>query len=616
MKKSFYRFVIIFLLSQNTTVFAQYPWSVNSDGSFINPKDALMQNIPGRKIISLDGIWNSQVDPYGAGLQDRYGIIQDRKPVKPQYSGNNLRNTELVEHDLDVADKIQVPGDWNTQKPNLFYYEGYMWYRKTVTLNPEAGKRYFLHFGAVNYEAQVYANGVKAGRHEGGFTSFQFEVTKLLKAGENKILVNVNNIRSENKIPTNITDWWNYGGITRSVNLVEVADTYIKDYFIQLGKQKPNEIQGWVQLDGVQKKQPVTIEIPEIGIKQTIQTDTSGYATISISSTKIIKWSPENPKLYKVILSAETDKLDDKIGFRTIETSDTEILLNGKPIFLKGVSIHEEAPFRTGRCNSEEDARTLLTWAKEMGCNYVRLAHYPHNETMVRMADEMGFMVWSEIPVYWAVKFEKQDVYVLAENQLVENINRDKNRASIIIWSVANETPETEPRLVFLKRLISKTKSTDSTRLTAAAVFSKASKGLQSIEDPLAEFIDVMGCNEYIGWYTLPAEDAPRIQWTSKFNKPLIMSEFGGEAVAGLHGKPDEIWTEEYQNKIFENQVKMLENIPFLRGTSPWVLMDFRSPLRMLPKKQDFFNRKGLISDKGVKKMAYFTMKKWYDTKK
>ena len=157
---------------------------------------------------------------------------------------------------------------------------------------------------------------------------------------------------------------------------------------------------------------------------------------------------------------------------------------------------------------------------------------------------------------------------------------------------MANETPETEPRLDFLKKLLVKTRSEDPTRLTAAALFSKASKGLQHIEDPLGEFVDVMGCNEYIGWYTLPAELAPTVNWTSKFNKPLIMSEFGGEAVAGLHGKPNEIWTEKYQNRIYENQVKMLDKmldkILFLRGTSPWILVDFRSPLRMLPVKQNF----------------------------
>ena len=575
----------------------------------------LIQNIPGRKTILLDGIWQSQVDAYGVASSDRSGLVTDRKPEKYEFTGENLRNTELVEQDMDVAEQLQVPGDWNTQRENLFFYEGNMWYRKKISITPQVGKRYFLHFGAVNYEAVVYINGTKLGRHEGGFTAFQFEVTSFLKPGENKVLVNASNIRGENNIPTNITDWWNYGGITRSVHLVEMPETYISDYFIQLEKGKNSDIKGWVKVEGSKKNQILTIEIPEIGVNHTIQTDTSGYAALSVSTKKLLLWTPENPKLYVVKIKSATDSVSDKIGFRTIETRGTDIVLNGKPIFLKGTSIHEEAPFRTGRCYSEGDARTLLTWAKELGSNYVRLAHYPHNEIMTRMADEMGLLVWSEIPVYWAVKFEKPEVYAKAENQLVENISRDKNRASVIIWSMANETPETAPRLKFLKQLIDKTRSIDPTRLTAAALFSKPSKGLQSIEDDLGEFVDVMGCNEYIGWYTLPAEQAPGIKWISKFNKPLIMSEFGGESVAGLHGKPDEIWTEEYQNRIYQNQVKMFDNIPFLRGTTAWILMDFRSPLRLLPRKQDFFNRKGLISDTGLKKMAFYTLKKWYDTK-
>jgi len=600
MKNKFLLIVLQISMMANLTLSAQAP---------------LLQNVSGRKTISLDGRWQSQIDMYGVASGDRSGLVKDRKPVKYEFKGDNLRNTELVEQDLDVGEQLQVPGDWNTQRENLSFYEGNMWYRKKIPITPQTGKRYFLHFGAVNYEAVVYLNGTKLGQHEGGFTAFQFEVTSLLQSGENTVLVNANNIRGENNIPTNITDWWNYGGITRSVNLIEVPETYISDYFIQLEKGKTTDIKGWVKLEGSQKNQNITIEIPEIGVKQTLQTDTAGLALLSISTKKLQLWSPENPKIYLVKLNSTSDTVNDKIGFRTIETQGTEILLNGKPIFLKGASIHEEAPYRTGRCYSEGDARTLLTWAKELGSNYVRLAHYPHNEIMTRMADEMGLMVWSEIPVYWAVKFEKSDVYAKAETQLVENISRDKNRASIIIWSMANETPETGDRLNFLKNLITKTKSIDATRLTAAALFSKPSKGLQTIEDPLGEYVDVMGCNEYIGWYTLPAELAPTIKWTSKYQKPLIMSEFGGESVAGLHGKADEIWTEEYQNRIYENQVKMFDNITLLSGTTAWVLMDFRSPLRLLPRKQDFFNRKGLVSDNGIKKMAFYTLQKWYKGK-
>ena len=129
----------------------------------------------------------------------------------------------------------------------------------------------------------------------------------------------------------------------------------------------------------------------------------------------------------------------------------TDILLNGRPIFLRGICIHEEAPLRGGRAYSREDALTLLGWAKELGANFVRLAHYPHNEFMVREADRMGIMVWSEIPVYWTIQWENPATLENARNQLKEMIARDKNRAAVVIWSVANETPLSDARFRFSK---------------------------------------------------------------------------------------------------------------------------------------------------------------------
>ena len=165
-------------------------------------------------------------------------------------------------------------------------------------------------------------------------------------------------------------------------------------------------------------------------------------------------WSPEHPVLYRVILTAGEDRLEDEMGFRTIETRGTQILLNGQPIFLKGISVHAEAPYRTGRAFSEQDAETLLGWVHELGGNYVRLAHYPHSERMTRLADRMGILVWSEIPVYWACHFDDPVVLSKAQSQLSEMIRRDRDKASVILWSVANETPATPARTAFLTTLV------------------------------------------------------------------------------------------------------------------------------------------------------------------
>jgi beta-glucuronidase len=303
----------------------------------------------------------------------------------------------------------------------------------------------------------------------------------------------------------------------------------------------------------------------------------------------------------------------DQIGFRSIETKGTDILLNGRPIFLRGICIHEEAPLRGGRAYSREDARTLLGWAKELGVNFVRLAHYPHNEFMIREADRMGILVWSEIPVYWTILWENPATLENARNQLSEMIARDKNRASVIIWSVANETPLSDPRLTFLKDLVAHARSLDSTRLLSAAMERHyTDPTTQMIDDPLGEYLDVLGCNEYVGWYDgLPAK-ADRLNWKSKYDKPLIMSEFGGDALAGHHGDATTRWTEEYQENLYRHQLAMLKRIPFLRGTAPWILMDFRSPRRPLPGIQDYWNRKGLVSNRGEKKKAFYVMQQWY----
>jgi beta-glucuronidase len=222
-------------------------------------------------------------------------------------------------------------------------------------------------------------------------------------------------------------------------------------------------------------------------------------------------------------------------------------------------------------------------------------------------------MVWSEIPVYWTIDWDNPATFDNARTQLGENIVRDRNRASVILWSVANETPIGEARNSFLTRLVGRVRELDPTRLVTAALETHDT-GAETlvIDDPLGAELDVLGCNEYIGWYVGLPDKCDRVRWQSAYDKPLVMSEFGGSAAYGRHGDALERWTEEYQESLYEHQLAMLRRIPFLRGTTPWILMDFRSPRRQLPGTQDFFNRKGLVSDKGQKKKAFFVMQAFY----
>jgi beta-glucuronidase len=575
-----------------------------------------LANPGARHAVSLDGKWRTIVDPYENGYYDyrlqpsKDGYFKNAKPKSPG---------ELIEYDFDSSPTLDVPGDWNSQRPDLFFYEGTVWYKRSFDYPVQPGRRLFLYFGAANYESLVYLNGEKLGAHTGGFTPFAFEVTGKVRPKDNFVVVKVDNKRHRDAVPTVNTDWWNYGVLTRGVSLVEVPETYVQDYFVQLRKGSADTIAGWVRLSGPRAAQRVSVSIPEAGASVTVTTDANGYAAIQFPA-KLTLWSPDTPKLYDVAIAAETDTVHDSIGFRTIQTRGTEILLNGRPVFLRGVSVHEEAPFRAGRAFSVEDARTLLGWARDMGCNFVRLAHYPHNENMLREADRMGMLVWSESPVYWTIDWENPATFANASNQVHESVARDKNRASIILWSVANETPVSAPRTAFLTKLVDQIRAEDPTRLLTAAM-EHHSEGATAaanpvvLNDPLGAAVDVLGCNEYLGWYDGMPDKADRTTWKIAYDKPLVMSEFGADALYGLHGDPGAKFTEEYQESVFRHQVAMLSRIPTLRGTTPWVLMDFRSPRRSLPGIQDWFNRKGLVSLKGEKKRAFYVMQEFYRTK-
>lgn len=567
-------------------------------------------NVNNREKISLDGAWKSIVDPFENGYYD-YRL----KPLKRGYFSDRdyIDRTRLQEYDFNNEQLLSVPGDWNTQRPELYYYEGTIWYRKRFNFIPVTDKRHFLYFGAVNYEAKVYLNGELVGTHIGGFTPFNIEVTGKLKPGENSVVVKVDNRRRPDAVPTANADWWNYGGITRQVSLVSVPVSFIRDYMLQLDKTNPKLIKGWVQLDGFDKNDQVQISIPELSVKKTVLVNETGYAAFDIPVKKITLWEPENPKLYEVEIKSGSDITIDRIGFRTIETKGTDILLNGKKIFCRGISVHEETAYYSGRAFSEDHALTLLSWAKELGCNFVRLAHYPHNENMVRMAEKMGILVWSEIPVYWTILWDNKETYTNAEMQLSDMITRDKNRANVIIWSIANETPLSESRLTFLTKLVNKTKEMDNTRLVAAAMEKEEFAPNQlTVRDPLGEKLDLLSFNQYVGWYDGRWEKCDRVNWSFEIKKPVFISEFGGGARYGYHGKDTDMFTEEYMEKLYEKSIEMLKRIDGLAGTTPWILKDFRSPRRHLPDIQDGFNRKGLISDKGERKKAFYVMQKWY----
>lgn len=575
-----------------------------------------------RPATSLDGAWHWSIDPYRDGVAGFHG----GPPNDSTRRWGDVVQADVAaadpgkwfEFDMQQSPVTHLPGSWIGHAPEMRLYQGLVWYQRGFVYDPPAaGKRVFLRFGAADYAASVFLNGKPVGEHRGGFTPFAFDVTALLRPGNNQITIGVDSARTNADVPPPVTDWETYGGITRSVTLIAVPDTYVDDAFVRLTRDGRIAISA--NLDGPAKADaPIRLTIPALGLKLAGRTDGKGEWSASIAAPKSLKrWSPDTPTLYDVTIASGTDTLTDRIGFRTVEVQGTRILLNGKPIFLRGISMHEEELGKDPvRAITPAAARALLTEIKHgLNGNFVRLAHYPHSEVMTRMADELGLLVWSEVPVYWRVDWSNPDTLRDARAMLAENIRRDRNRASIALWSVANETPIGDARNTFLRTLIGDVRALDDSRLVTAALLSKREGKIMTIDDPLVADLDVMAINTYNGWYSDDALLAlPGFEWRTPVQKPLIFSEFGADALAGYHdGDADpHKFSEEFQAEYYRQTLKMADKVPFLAGLSPWILKDFRSPRRQHPVYQQGWNRKGLISETGTRKAAFFVLAEEY----
>jgi beta-glucuronidase len=442
----------------------------------------------------------------------------------------------------------------------------------------------------------------------------------LLRAGDNQVTVAVDSAVDASSVPPPVTDWENYGGITRDIRLVETPETFVDDAWVRLTRE--GRIAVDARLDGAgAASATVRLEIPALGLTLAGRTDADGRWRADLPApARLRRWSPETPALYDVTITAGADRWRDRIGFRTIERRGSEILLNGRPVYLRGISLHEEefggAPSRT---ITPVAARALLQEAKTgLNANFVRLAHYPHGEVTTRMADELGLIVWSEIPVYWLIAWNNPATLATARRMLAANIVRDRNRASIAIWSIANETPNSPSRNAFLGTLADDVRRLDPTRLLGAALLTERSqvdgRPVMTMKDPLADRLDVMGINTYNGWYGSDRLDlVATIGWRVPADKPLIFSEFGADAKAGFHdprAMPQK-FSEEFQRDYYRATLAMASKIPTLRGMSPWILKDFRSPRRQTPW-QAGWNRKGLTSETGQRKLAFDVLARFY----
>jgi beta-glucuronidase len=571
-------------------------------------------NVGERATESLNGRWNFGVDWYDTCRRAKWFLGLDR---------DGMGRPMPVDWDWEAWARIKVPACWNMEREELRYFEGSGVYTRIFRYLPERkGERAFLRFEGAAYRASVFLNGVFLGTHDGASTPFCAEITDAVRL-DNRLIVVVESRRRPDRVPADNTDWFNYGGLYRDVLLLRTPALFIRDWFIRL---VPDGSFGTIELD-VEVTAPkgdtdaatgeVRLRIAELGVDLPV-TVVAGKGHARFASRPAL-WSPESPKLYEIELSCEPtggeaalrDVVRDRIGFRELRVEGRDILLNGKPIYLKGVCVHEDH-YLTGKTTDETTIRSTIAHLKEMNGGFLRLAHYPHDIRFARIADEEGVLLWEEVPVYWAIAFENSATYLDAENQLTELVLRDRNRASVVIWSMGNENADTDARLSFMSRLAAKARELDGTRPISAACLVSNEK--LAIADRLAEELDIIGINEYYGWYDPDFGKLPRMLDNSKPSKPVIVSEFGGDARLGERGSVDDLFTEDKQKRLYEKQIEAIGACPYIRGSTPWILYDFRSP-RRLNRFQELFNRKGLIdADRKTKKPAFFVMAAFYKT--
>jgi beta-glucuronidase len=570
-------------------------------------------NVRDRERLTLDGEWQHYLDPYEVAYHKprgrRRNLTLDSTPI-----GN-----ELLEYEWDTAPTLDVPGDWNSQRDELRFYEGMLWYRKRFQATPDPERRHVLYFEGANYRTTVWLNGERLGEHEGGFTPFQFDATAALKQGDNSLVVAVENWRRRDRVPSVDFDWHNYGGLTRSVHLLSLPPTVIHDARVWLaGDPAQPRLRARVLLDGPEASgQPVELLVRELGLRLRATTDKEGIAEFDRPAPAFTAWRPGEPKLYAFEIRSPQDRWREAIGLRQIEVRGNAVYLNGQPLYLAGISVHEERlGAEGGRIRSEAEARELLGHARDLGANFVRLAHYPHGEHMLRVADEMGLLVWTEIPVYWdEIGYADPDVYANAQRQMAGMVYRDFNRASVILLSVANETTPGPARNAFLSSLAQWTRRHDPSRLVTAALNKNPEIDRTiTVTDPLGRDLDVIAVNQYEGWYgaRTPAE-IDQVNLRSQWDKPLILSEFGADAPVDFRADRSVRWSADYQAWLYEETLELADRTPNLVGLSPWILKDFRSPRRHHSLHQLYWNRKGLISETGERKPAFDVLKRYYE---
>jgi len=539
---------------------------------------------------------------------------------------------------------IQVPGTWKKQFAELTWYDGHAVYLKEFEA-PEIppGHEAFLVFDGIIYSSEIIVNGHRLCVHEWGYSAFQVRVTEVLLR-QNQLFVLVENLLKESRVPGEIYDWSNDGGIVNGVKLIFVPVTHIENFRTSTRLEEADVVIGFDVLLGsrdAKASEEVAIRIPELDVETRVVAKAGAVAKaeIRLPRSKIELWSTESPKLYRTELSTRHETISDEIGYREIRTEGHTILLNGEPVRLYGVSVHSEFP-DTGRTATPENLEKLVKAAKDLGLNFLRCAHYPYAEIFGRAMDRAGILWWEEVPAYWLFPMREEKMTNLACGMLEETVRRDWNRASLVIWSVSNEccwrNPENpmEHNYAYWNKAVGLVRALDPSRLISCAeaqnIVSTASSWQPSAGDQFVgvaatstetarpmhtdefyQLFDVLAGNLYVNDPGQEAVLYPRfVRLLRSYNKPLMLSEFGSMSLLGAKVPNNELGSEERHATIIEHAYKTFESLPEIVGYAPWVLQDGRAPIhwRWYNQGTGLF-RYGFMDENWQPKKAYFTLK-------
>ena len=552
-----------------------------------------------RKGIDLNGAWKFCPDPMQRCRRQQWW----KSPTKP--------NGVFPCWDKDGLWDTNVPSTWKIEHPELKWYDGHAVYMRDFDAVLPDGHEAFLVFDGALYSAQVYLNGQFAGEHEWGYSPFQLRVTELLRE-RNRLWVLLENIPRMDRIPGEIHDWCNDGGLINPVSLVFVPITHIENFRTETRLDETDvtiRVETWVSSRDRNATEPVTVRIPELGIEQrvVVKAGESANAEFRIPRSDIELWTPENPRLYLTELATRSETISDEIGYREIRTRGREILLNGEPLRLYGICTHAE--FKdTGRTATEEGIALVVKHAKALGCNFLRCAHYPYPESWGRAMDRAGLLWWEEVPAYWLKNMGTDSQTHRACAMLAETIRRDWNRAALIFWSVSNEccwrNPDDpkENNYRYWFEAVAMVRGMDPSRLISCAEagnmisvkpvwapdsgdeFERAIEDVESwcpghTDDWYALF-DVLAANLYVA---NPGEaDAAYqrlVDMLRVHNKPIMLSEFGSMSLRSSDVPDDELGSEARHAAMLREAYDVFTRLPEMSGYCPWCMADIRVPL-------------------------------------